>query len=186
MAKNLSAPGADRRKHPRFGCAGSVRIACLPATGGSTPGKIVDLSLGGCRIQTSSVLMPGTPAELLLLVKGVTIRAVSRVQAGSRGGVVGVEFELISAMGKDVLSDLLAELSQQIAGASPQRAPLDQPAASLTLSERKILLGVQVVAKPLPGRADNKPVVSKLFAAPSNSLKAESIVLDVVEIDLYI
>ncbi len=102
----------DRRGSPRFSCGGQVTISCLPSDGIVLPGKIRDLSLGGCCVDTTLPIACGARAELVVRVHAASFRAVGEVRAirGQTGACL--EFVLLSAGGKGVLADLVTELAR--------------------------------------------------------------------------
>ena len=79
----------------------------------AVPGKILNLSLGGCGIETPFPVPSGTRAEVLLRVNAASIRVIGEVQdpRGPRG--VGIQFLLLSGYGKNLLQDLIRELARQ-------------------------------------------------------------------------
>jgi hypothetical protein len=85
----------------------------LPSEGMIVPGRVLDLSLGGCGIETGLTLPAGTRAEILLRVNAASIRVVGQVHTPRRPSVIGVEFVLVSAGGKHMLAELIRELARQ-------------------------------------------------------------------------
>lgn len=102
----------DRRGSPRFNCGGHATISRLPSDGIILPGKIRDLSLGGCCVETASPIAPGVRAELVLRVNAASFRAVGEVRAIRGHSGACLEFVLLSAGGKGVLADLVTELAR--------------------------------------------------------------------------
>jgi len=117
----------DRRRSPRVACSGVARIISLPSDGPFLPGRVRDLSLYGCGIETVSPLAGGTRAEIVLHVNASSLRAVGQVRAVRRLGVIGVEFLRLSASGQDMLAELIRELTRQQAIASTLRAARREP-----------------------------------------------------------
>ncbi len=102
----------DRRGSPRFSCGGHATISCLPSDGIFLPGKIRDLSLGGCCVDTTLPIACGARAEVVVRVNAASFRALGEVRAiRSRSGVC-LEFVRLSPGGKDMLSDLIKELAR--------------------------------------------------------------------------
>lgn len=130
----------DRRRSPRVSCAGLARIISLPSEGLCLPGKVRDLSLGGCGIETVSPLEGGTRAEILLRVNASSFRAVGRVRVVRVPSLIGVEFLQLSASGKDMLAELIRELARQQAIASTLRAARREPDPEMLNRERAALL----------------------------------------------
>ncbi len=101
----------ERRRDPRFSCAGQVKLICLPSDGKFLPGKIHDLSLGGCRLDLKVAPASGSRTELLVRIKEASFRAVGVVKAHHGGSMVGIEFVQLSSGGKEFLSDVIQELA---------------------------------------------------------------------------
>ena len=102
----------DRRRSPRFSCGGQVEINCLPSTGILLPGTIRDLSLHGCRVDTTLPIDCGARAEIVVRVNASSFRAVGEVRAIRERSGTGVEFVHLSAAGKDMLAELVADLAR--------------------------------------------------------------------------
>lgn len=102
----------DRRCSPRFSCGGQVTISCLPSDGIVLPGKIRDLSLGGCCVDTTLPIARGARTELVVRVNAASFRAVGEVRAIRGHSGACLEFVLLSAGGKGVLADLVTELAR--------------------------------------------------------------------------
>jgi hypothetical protein len=111
----MSAPTAgdeDRRRSPRFACSGEAKIVRLPSNGLLIPGRMRDLSLGGCCVETASVLDCGARTEIVVRINSASFRAVSQVKAIRNRFGVGMEFVRLSARGKDMLAELVEELAR--------------------------------------------------------------------------
>jgi|CZKY01.1.fsa_nt_gi hypothetical protein len=102
----------DRRRSTRFTCGGDAKISLLPSDGIFLPGKILDLSLGGCCVDTTLPIHCGVRAEIVVRVNAASFRAVGEVRAIRGRSGAGVEFVHLSTGGKDLLEDLVAELAR--------------------------------------------------------------------------
>ena len=102
----------DRRRSTRFTCGGDAKISRLPSDGIFLPGKILDLSLGGCCVDTTLPIDCGVRAEIVARVNAASFRAVGEVRAIRGRSGAGVEFVHLSTGGKDMLADLVAELAR--------------------------------------------------------------------------
>ena len=119
VAENESPPrpereperGAERRAHPRHAVDCPVRIS--PLSGASSVlGKIVDLSLGGCRAETSQALLAGIMmrVEVQFELRGIAFRVVG-VTVGSRSQKrFAIRFLEISERRQRDLVEVLAEV----------------------------------------------------------------------------
>jgi hypothetical protein len=94
-------PDDDRRRSPRFICGGLAKILCLPSDGIYLAGKVRDLSMNGCGIETVSPLECGARAEILLQVSDTSFRAIGQVKAVRGPGGIGMEFIQLSSGGHD-------------------------------------------------------------------------------------
>ncbi len=107
-----TAADKDRRRSTRFTCGGDAKISRLPSGGIFLPGKIRDLSIGGCCVDTTLPIARGARAELVVRVNAASFRAVGEVRAIRGHSGACLEFVLLSAGGKGVLSDLVTELAR--------------------------------------------------------------------------
>ncbi len=103
---------ADRRRRPRFTCGGQAKINCLPSDGIILPGTIRDLSLHGCCLDIPQPFDCGVRAEIIVRVNAASFRAVGEVKAIRGRSGAGIEFVHLSAGGKDLLADLVAQLAR--------------------------------------------------------------------------
>jgi hypothetical protein len=111
MAERTDA-SEERRRSPRFSCDGQAQITRLPSNGIFVPGKIRDLSLGGCRVESALPIEFGAQAEIVARVNHASFRAVGEVRAMPGGSRACIEFVRLSSGGKDMLADLIAELER--------------------------------------------------------------------------
>jgi len=117
----------ERRRSPRFSCAGLAKIICLPSEGLELAGRLRDLSLNGCGIETGSPLECGVRTEILVQASAASFRAIGEVKALRVPGGIGLEFLHLSGRGRDMLAELLRELARQHAIASTLRASRQEP-----------------------------------------------------------
>jgi hypothetical protein len=109
-----------------------VRVASLPLEGAVLPGKIIDLSLGGCCIETAQPLPPGAPAEIVIRVNNSSFRALGQIKA-IRGRSAGMQFLRLTDAGKRVLRDVLAEVAKFHVPVSALRRARNRQNADLVL-----------------------------------------------------
>jgi PilZ domain len=102
----------DRRRSPRFNCGGYAEINCLPSTGIMLVGTIRDLSLHGCRVDTSLPIDCGVRAEIVVRVNASSFRAVGEVRAIRGLSSAGWEFVQLSAGGREMLGGLVTDLAR--------------------------------------------------------------------------
>jgi hypothetical protein len=127
MPEKLPTEVEDRRRSPRVSCGGLAKIISLPSDGLIVPGKVLNLSIGGCGIETDFPLKTGTSAEILLNVNGSSFRAACQVRALRAPHGIGLEFLHMSALGQDMLKELIRELARQRAIASTLKTGRHKP-----------------------------------------------------------
>ena len=169
-------PGdGDRRRSPRFSCSGEAEIICLPSNGLSLPGKIRDLSMGGCCVETASALHCGVQAEIVVRINSASFRAVSQVRAIRDRAVAGMEFVHLSARGKDMLAEVVEEMARLQALVNQLRSARREAEAeqllrelerggfsALLLSRRLSILGLaspQKLHEEAPAKAEPEQLV---------------------------
>ena len=137
-----------------------MKISRLPSNGIFVPGTIRDLSLHGCCLDTPLPIDCGVRAEIVVRVNAASFRAVGEVKAIRGSSAAGVEFVHLTAGGKEMLGDLIAELARlqavmnklksarrEIDAESFRRQLEDGRLQALTLSERFPFLGTILRAK---------------------------------------
>ena len=178
--KKLLLQGDDRRRSPRFSCGGLAKIVCLPSDGVYLAGKVRDLSLNGCGIETVSPFECGARAEILVQVSDVSFRAIGQVKAVRGPGGIGMEFIQISAGGQDMLAELLRELARQQATATTLRAARRESDPAQWKEARAALLKE---SRPMFGGASQVSEVSPLVVDRSALNPEES---KVIPLDFFI
>jgi hypothetical protein len=104
--------GSDRRRTPRYVCGGRVQINSLPSNGTVMRGRLRNLGLGGCYIETASPFELGARTEVLVQVDTLCFRAMSLVRGIRGGGGLGMEFIRLSAGGHCTLAELIVDLQK--------------------------------------------------------------------------
>ena len=127
MREKFPPEEEDRRRSPRVICSGLAKIISLPSDGITVPCKILNLSLGGCGIKTDLPLQDQTRAEILLHVNGSSFRAACQVRTLRPPHSIGLEFLHLSALGQDMLKELIRELAKQRAIATTLRTGRRKP-----------------------------------------------------------
>jgi PilZ domain len=116
----------DRRRIPRYSCSGQARISCLPLNGALLSGRLRDLGLGGCcieSIETSSPFDLGAQTEILMEVNSWYFRALGHVRALRDRSGISIEFMRMSAGGYSMLADLIADLERPRTRRHSRRPP---------------------------------------------------------------
>ncbi|MFY9904073.1 MAG: PilZ domain-containing protein [Terriglobales bacterium] len=107
-----SLPDDDRRRSPRFSCAGRAEINCLPSNGILLAGAVRDLSLHGCCVDIPLPIDCGSRAEIVVRVNAASFRAVGEVRAIRGRSGAALEFVRLSAGGKDSLEGMVTDLAR--------------------------------------------------------------------------
>lgn len=112
VAPAAKANPAERRRHERYAVEGDAEV--LLADGSQIfRGRILDISLCGCFIETQARLrMPvGTPVEMVFRANDVTLRAAATVRVIRRGAGAGFLFDDMSPRMQDELEMLIETLN---------------------------------------------------------------------------
>lgn len=101
----------ELRTAPRFACSGTAKIDALGGLPGQ-PGKIRDLSLGGCllELQKPKTFQHGSVIELTLQSRGTVFRVMGNVTERPDQTLIGVKFLKLSTRGQLELEELIADL----------------------------------------------------------------------------
>jgi PilZ domain len=102
---------AERRVHERHG-VNSRATVILVRSGARVEGNIVDLSLGGCRVETDESFPLGiyTRVETEFRLEGITFRLGGVVQAVHGPRQVGIRFLEVTERKRGQLVELMEEL----------------------------------------------------------------------------
>ncbi len=118
-ARGLLAGVSDRRRVPRYLCSGQAQITCLPLRGTLLRGRVRDLGLGGCLIESIDTIFPfdlGAQTEIRVEVNSWFFRAMGHVRAVRERSGISLEFLHMSAGGHSRLADLIADLERPRSG----------------------------------------------------------------------
>lgn len=101
----------DRRYSARYECEGTAEIS-VPSQGRLIRGRIVNLSFGGCYIETNAALDVGTKIEIVFRVTGLAFRAAGEIKSVYGSAGIGVQFTGMSSGGRERLKELIGELEE--------------------------------------------------------------------------
>lgn len=103
----------ERRVHPRYALDTRAVIVLIDLRA-QFPGRVVDLSLGGCRIRTDERFPVGIyrRVETEFKIHGVPIRLGGVVQSMHDRFTVGIRFLDVSTRKLDQLAQLIAEIAE--------------------------------------------------------------------------
>ena len=104
-------PPPERRRHSRHAVDTSASII-LVRIGSRLQGRILDLSLGGCRIRSNQRFPVGiyTRVEAEFRVEGLSFRLGGVIQALHDPNTVGIRFLDISSRKREQLNQLIDEI----------------------------------------------------------------------------
>lgn len=126
---------SERRKEPRYLCFGQVKLNRLP--GAILPGRIIDLSLGGCLIamQRPAPVSQGSIVELTIQTRGTALRMIGVITFVGRQAPrwMGISFEKMSKRGQLQLAEVIAELEA-----------IPAPDRNLSVSKKSRAFGVSL------------------------------------------
>jgi c-di-GMP-binding flagellar brake protein YcgR len=104
----------DRRIQPRLRCRGVAEVVLL-RLGRKLPGMLLDLSVGGCCIQTDVPIPPieRPSVEVQLTVNGITLRVAGIVRNMRDDHRAGIEFMDVTPRKADQIIELVKELIER-------------------------------------------------------------------------
>ena len=107
----------ENREHPRYGCEGYAEVF-LPPGGLLFRGRILNLSLTGCYIETALLdLERGTQVEVYFVTNQLQFRVLGNVAALRRKRGAGIVFVNLSPRRALQIATLVSELAEKGAGA---------------------------------------------------------------------
>lgn len=104
----------DRRTQPRLRCGGVAEVVLL-RLGRKLPGTLLDLSVGGCCIQTDAPIpsIERPSVEVQLTVNGITLRVAGIVRNMRNDRRAGIEFIDVTPRKADQIIELVKELVER-------------------------------------------------------------------------
>jgi PilZ domain len=110
---SLEEQGREQRRHPRYVCEGQAEVF-LPHGGLLVRGRILNLSVSGCYIETEQLnLERGTQVEVYFATNRLQFRVQGNVAALRRRRGVGIAFLHVSPRRAEQIAMLVAELSEK-------------------------------------------------------------------------
>jgi len=96
----------DRRVHPRLKCRVAIE---MQAENGSAPvfANLTDISMGGCYIETSAILSPGSKLKLVFSMDDANLSAEGIVARLEPGSGVAIQFREQNRDGRDKMFKVL-------------------------------------------------------------------------------
>ena len=105
LEKQKQPTQKDQRLHTRMKCR--LTIELQPHTGGSIFGNLIDISLGGCYVETSAILSPGTDMKVLFSMDDADLCAEGSVARFHPGSGVAVQFKEMSRESREKMYRIL-------------------------------------------------------------------------------
>ncbi len=121
-AGSANSGSADKRRSPRYKCAGSVRLQEIGTTV-ATWATFADISMHGCYVETASPLNVGAVLNLKLDANNFRVEATGEVRVIYPGLGMGVSFIKISDEDRERLRALVRSISPPSVIVSPRVAP---------------------------------------------------------------
>lgn len=107
---SAKVPAVNRRRHPRYACEGHAEVF-LPHGGLLLRGKILDLSMSGCFIETAAInLERGTRVEVYFTARQLRFRVGGHIAVLHRKRGAGLAFEHLSPRNARQIAELVGEL----------------------------------------------------------------------------
>jgi hypothetical protein len=107
-----ATPQANRRRHPRYLCEGHAEVF-LPHGALLFQGKILDLSLSGCFIESPALnLERGTHVEVYFIAHQIPFRVAGRIAVLHRRRGAGIAFQDMGPRRTRHVAELLLELEE--------------------------------------------------------------------------
>jgi hypothetical protein len=96
----------DRRLHTRMKCRLTVELH-PQAGGGPVFGNLIDISLGGCYVETSVILSPGSGIKLVFSIDDGTLNAEGSVARIHPGSGIAIQFKEMSRESREQMYKIL-------------------------------------------------------------------------------
>jgi hypothetical protein len=101
----------ERRRHPRYTCEGYAEVV-LPSGGLRFRGKILNLSISGCFVETEFRLERGTVVEVYFEMRRLCFRVAGTAAAPQKKRGVGIAFQHLTLRRMREIEEILAELHE--------------------------------------------------------------------------
>jgi hypothetical protein len=102
----------NRRRHPRYPCEGHAEV-CVPHGALLFQGKILDLSLSGCFIETTAInLERGTHVEVYFVTRQMQFRVAGHIAVLYRKRGAGIAFQELGPRRARQVAELVRELEE--------------------------------------------------------------------------
>src|SRR5580700_5291078 len=106
LEKQKEPSRKDQRLHTRMKCRLTIELHPL-AGGGPIFGNMIDLSLGGCYVETSAILTPGSNLKLVFSIDDGTLSTEGSVARIHPGSGVAIQFKEMSRESREKMYRIL-------------------------------------------------------------------------------
>src|ERR1700683_564999 len=106
LEKQKQPTQKDQRLHTRMKCRLTIELHPLPG-GGPIFGNMIDLSLGGCYVETSAILPPGSNVKLVFSIDDGTLSTEGTVARIHPGSGVAIQFKEMSRESREKMYRIL-------------------------------------------------------------------------------
>jgi diguanylate cyclase (GGDEF)-like protein len=106
VEKQKQAAQKDQRLHTRMKCRLTIELHPYPGNG-PVFGNLIDISLGGCYVETSAILNPGSNLKLVFSIDDGTLTAEGIVARIHPGSGVAVQFKELNRESRDQMFRIL-------------------------------------------------------------------------------
>ena len=106
VEKQKQASQKDLRLHTRMKCRLTIELHPYPGNG-PVFGNLIDISLGGCYVETSAILNPGSNLKLVFSIDDGTLTAEGIVARIHPGSGVAVQFKEMNRESRDQMFRIL-------------------------------------------------------------------------------
>jgi diguanylate cyclase (GGDEF)-like protein/putative nucleotidyltransferase with HDIG domain len=106
VEKQKQASQKDLRLHTRMKCRLTIELHPYPGNG-PVFGNLIDISLGGCYVETSAILNPGSNLKLVFSIDDGTLTAEGIVARIHPGSGVAVQFKEMNRESRDQMYRIL-------------------------------------------------------------------------------
>jgi diguanylate cyclase (GGDEF)-like protein/putative nucleotidyltransferase with HDIG domain len=114
LEKQKQLPYKDKRLHPRLKCRVTIELQTEPG-GAPVFANLTDISMGGCFIETSNILSPGTKIKLGFSMDDASLSAEGVVMRLDPGSGVAVQFREANRDGRDRMFKILEHVQKTTA-----------------------------------------------------------------------
>ncbi|HTS13169.1 MAG TPA: PilZ domain-containing protein [Candidatus Limnocylindrales bacterium] len=141
--------GTERRLFRRSGCRIEAQVS-IPGSTVQLPGRVTDISLGGCYVEMLAPLPIDTMVELTLSTDEITLRASGKVRASQAGLGMGVAFACMGSSDFEKLRKLAPPATGSAAVLKPPATAAPQPPAQRQVASAETSHRLPPAAQPPP------------------------------------